>query len=68
VNHRAPSYFDVGESLSTDLLIIQQKAEFNQKSEHFFQTTIFSSATQLSEAILGLQKIRGILGVERVMS
>jgi GTP pyrophosphokinase len=25
-------------------------------------------ATQLSEAILELQKIRGILGVERVMS
>ncbi len=39
----------------------------DKKAICLFEISV-TDATQLSEAILGLQKIRGILGVERVMS
>lgn len=45
----------------------QVRTTKDKKAICLFEISV-RDATQLSEAILGLQKIRGILGVERVMS
>ena len=45
----------------------QVRTTKDKKAICIFEISVRDS-TQLSEAILGLQKIRGILGVERVMS
>jgi guanosine-3',5'-bis(diphosphate) 3'-pyrophosphohydrolase len=45
----------------------QVRTTKDKKAICFFEISVRDS-TQLSEAILGLQKIKGILGVERVMS